>query len=117
MNYNLIFILIVILLIMHLHGHFTCEKFASSYESIVFISKSCPACINYINNNQDQIKSYSAANNINLQTIYADDDVNKLFELHNITYVPCCIIKSNNKSMIVDGELNLNNYIKTLKMI
>ena len=68
----------------------------------IFITKSCPHCVDYINNTHPKLESALANTNIKLKLTYADEDPDGLFNKYNVQYVPAFHCVKGNKKMKVD---------------
>jgi len=91
------------------------EKSIDDYkkELLIFVSKKCPYCINYLKNTHNKLSNL-LNKEYNIKLIFADEDNDELFTKYKIDYVPKAIILHNNKEYTVNGEINYENIKKTL---
>ena len=90
----------------------------SKAQVIIFLSKSCPACISYNKNNYKRLKGKLEKltnNKINIKKIYSDKDPNNLFSKYDIQFIPTGIVIHNNKSQKINGQISPSNTLKTIK--
>jgi len=80
---------------------------------LIFLSKKCPHCINYLKNSHDKLNNL-LHNDCNIKLIFDDQDNNDLFSKYKIDFVPKAIILSEYKDFVVDGAINYYNIKKTL---
>ena len=80
---------------------------------LIFVSKNCPHCINYLKNSHDKLTNL-LHNDCNIKLIFDDQDNNDLFSKYKIDFVPKAIILAENKEYIVNGDINYDNIKKTL---
>lgn len=73
----------------------------SKTELLVFVSKTCPHCVNYNENLHDGIVALAKSKGVEVKRIFADNDPNKLFDKYNVVYVPTGII-------LKDGKIKIN---------
>jgi thiol-disulfide isomerase/thioredoxin len=83
---------------------------------LVFLSKTCPHCVNYIKNTHNQLLN-ELGNEYLIQLLYSDQDSDNLFDKYNVNYVPKCMVISNGKEYEVKGHLNSENIRNTDKSI
>jgi len=83
---------------------------------LVFLSKTCPHCVNYIQNTHNQLLN-ELGNEFIIQLIYSDQDGDNLFDKYNVNYVPKCMVISNGNELEVKGQLNSENIRNTDKSI
>jgi thiol-disulfide isomerase/thioredoxin len=60
----------------------------------LFLSKSCPPCVNYDKNIHDKVvQKFENNDSVKIQKIYSESDSENLFDKHDIQYTPtCCVI-------------------------
>jgi hypothetical protein len=115
-NHLLIIILIILLCIVIYQFFYCMENFETNTNTnfnsnsnsdntsnlYIFITKSCPHCVDYINNTHPKLVSALANTNINLKLIYPDTDPDGLFNKYNVHHVPAFYCVKGNKKMKVD---------------
>ncbi len=82
---------------------------------IVFLSKTCPGCINYLKNSFDKLKS-EFGYKFSIENKFIDENEG-LFKKYNIEFVPQALVKYNNEERRVEGIVNSNNIHKTIEKI
>jgi thiol-disulfide isomerase/thioredoxin len=82
-------------------------------ELLIFMSKKCPYCINYLNNSHNKLTNL-LNKEYNIKLIFADEDKDDLFTKYKVDYVPKAIILHNNKEYTVNGEINYDNIKNTI---
>jgi len=83
---------------------------------IVFLSKTCPACINYLKNVSDKLED-EFKNEFIIENKFLDDDEENMFGKYDIDYVPQALILYNNEMGKVEGNININNIKNTITNI
>ena len=82
---------------------------------IIFLSKTCPGCINYLKNIEDKlIKEFS--NEYIIENKFIDED-SDLFIKHNIEYVPQAMVIHDNKNRKIDGSISIENIKNTIEKL
>ena len=103
-NYLLIIILIILLCIVIYQFVYCIEKFETTSKPnpntnpntnldntptlYIFISKTCPHCVTYVQETHPILVKALANTNIKLKLIYADEDPDDLFGKFGVQYVP-----------------------------
>jgi thiol-disulfide isomerase/thioredoxin len=82
---------------------------------IIFLSKTCPGCINYLKNIEDKVKK-EFSNEYIIENKFIDED-EKLFIKHDIEYVPQAMVFHENKNMKIDGYINVENIKSTIEKL
>jgi thiol-disulfide isomerase/thioredoxin len=80
---------------------------------IIFLSKTCPGCINYLKNIESKVRK-EFSNEYIIENKFIDEDQN-LFIKHNIEYVPQVMIVHENKNEKIDGDISIENIKNTIK--
>lgn len=107
-NHWLIIILIILLCIVIYQFFYCMENFETNSNTdntptlYIFITKTCPHCVDYINNTHPKLVSALTNTNIKLKLTYADEDPDGLFNQYNVQYVPAFHCVKGNKKMKVD---------------
>jgi thiol-disulfide isomerase/thioredoxin len=93
------------------------EVYNNSYkkEILIFLSKKCPYCIEYLEKNHEKNKN-ELSNDYIIKLIFSDEDKNNLFKKYKINYVPKGIILSNNNEYHIKGEINSENIRNTERL-
>ncbi len=101
---GLIIILGLILVVFYIVGAYGIEMFSSMsqdtsmpMELLVFVSKSCPHCVNYNTNVHDGIVALSKSKGVKVTRIFPDDDPEKLFDKYEVMFVPTGILLKGGK--------------------
>jgi thiol-disulfide isomerase/thioredoxin len=82
---------------------------------IVFLSKTCPGCINYLKNSFDKLKSDFGSKFL-IENKFLDEN-EELFKKYNIEFVPQALVIYNNDERRVEGIVNSNNIHKTIEKL
>jgi thiol-disulfide isomerase/thioredoxin len=82
---------------------------------IVFLTKTCPGCINYLKNIYDKLKS-EFGYKFSIENKFIDEN-EELFKKYNIEFVPQALVIYNNDERRVEGIVNSNNIQKTIEKI
>ena len=81
----------------------------------VFLSDSCPHCVNYDKNIHNSLSESLSKLNIKITKIYSNNDPDNLFEKFNIEYVPTVYVLKDNNNKLVTGPSSVQNILKTLQ--
>ena len=93
----------------------TNEESNNKNKIIIFLSKTCPGCINYFKNIEDKlIKEFS--NEYIIENKFIDED-SDLFIKHNIEYVPQAMVIHDNKNELIDGSISIENIKSTIEKL
>ena len=119
-NKDIIIIILVIVLISFYYFRQQ-EKFTSSNDSpgqkvMIFLSKSCPHCVTFKDNELDNLTKKIGMTPHTLDVIVASEDNRDIFNKYDIQYVPACLVVKDNKSKIVNGQITYDNIMKTINM-
>ncbi len=82
---------------------------------IVFLSKTCPGCINYLKNIEDKLRK-EFSNEYIIENKFIDED-NKLFIKHDIEYVPQAMVIHDNKNEKINGSISIENIKNTIEKL
>lgn len=119
---NFVIILLVILVLIKIFEISYFEMFENTTNNdikiYVFVSKTCPHCVNYVENKHKKIEeNYSKTENIKYELIYANDDKDKLFDKYQIEYVPACVIINKNNAIKLNNEITKDEIEKIIKTL
>lgn len=89
------------------------EPFNTMPTVYVFLSKHCPHCVNYANNEKANVEQ-ALKNKATVVTLYSDDDKAGLFQKYDIQYVPACVVIQNNITKKINGPINTNSILKAI---
>jgi thioredoxin-related protein len=87
---------------------------------IVFLSKTCPHCVQYDKEKFTRLKgklNTITNGNVSVKKIYADKDPNKLFNKYDVQYVPAGLVLSNNKTSKISGDISPANSLTTINKL
>ena len=100
------------------------EKNASSSakkaQVIVFLSKTCPHCVQYDKHKFARLKGklHKMSNgNVSVKKIYADKDPKGLFNKYEVQYVPAAVVLTNNKTGKISGDISPTNSLNTINKL
>jgi len=82
---------------------------------IIFLSKTCPGCINYLQNIESKVKKEFSKEYI-IENKFIDVD-EKLFEKYDIEYVPQAMVVYDNKNEKIDGNISVENIKNTIEKL
>lgn len=87
---------------------------------LLFLTKRCPACINYDTNIHDKVvEQFKDDGDVTIKKIYGDNDPDNLFDKFNVQYIPTCYVvnSSNDQSVKTDGVLpsQISNAVESVK--
>jgi thiol-disulfide isomerase/thioredoxin len=94
----------------------TIDEEVKNNKIVVFLSKTCPGCIDYLKYVSDKLES-EYNNEFTIENKFLDEDKEKLFEKYKIEFVPQAMIFYNNKMEKVDGNITINNIKNTIDRI
>lgn len=83
----------------------------------VFLTSTCPHCINYDKNTHADLEKQLNMDNIKIKKVYAHDDSTELFNKYNIEFVPAAIVVKGDKDLNVNGNIDYNNVKKIVNSI
>lgn len=117
----LFIILIIVIITIGLKKNFY-ESFDSTGTSgkisiLIFVSDTCPHCVDYNNNMHSRLVAWANTKGYELKRIFSSTDTDKLFQKYNIEYVPACLIISDKKKKLLNGQINENNIENAIKTI
>ena len=92
------------------------ENTINKKKLLVFLSKTCHHCVNYIKNTHNQLVN-ELGNEFSIELVHSDEDSDNLFNKYNVNYVPKGIVISNGKEYEVKGHLKSENIRNTDKSI
>ncbi len=90
---------------------------AKKAQLIVFLSKTCPHCVQYDKEKFTRLKgklNKMANGNVSVKKIYADKDPKGLFNKYEVQYVPAAVVLTNNKTGKLNGEISPANSLNTI---
>lgn len=89
----------------------------NSNKLFIFVSTTCPACIHFNNKLYDGLmKDLSKiAPNMEVKRIFSHDDTDNLFDKYNVEFIPMAIIQKPSDYTKVEGQINVENIMKTMK--
>jgi thiol-disulfide isomerase/thioredoxin len=93
----------------------TKEESNNKNKIIIFLSKNCPGCINYLKNVEDKLRK-EFSNEYIIKNKFIDEDQN-LFIKHNIEYVPQAMVVHDNKNEKIDGSISIENIKNTIEKL
>jgi thiol-disulfide isomerase/thioredoxin len=82
---------------------------------IIFLSKTCPGCINYLKNIEDKVRK-EFSNEYIIENKFIDED-DKLFIKYDIEYVPQAMVIHDNKNEKIDGSISIENIKNTIEKL
>jgi predicted nucleic acid-binding Zn-ribbon protein len=85
-----------------------CTKSIDKKKLLIFLSKTCPHCVNYIEKTHNELYN-QLQNDFTFQLIFSDEDNDGLFNKYNVNYVPKGVVISNEKEYEIKGNLNSDN--------
>ena len=117
---NIIIIILVIVFISCFYFRQE-EKFTSSDTSVghkvmIFLSKSCPHCVTFKNNELDNLTKKIATTPHTIDVVVAGENNRDIFNKYDIQYVPACLVLKDNNHKIVNGQITYDNIMKTINM-
>ena len=117
---NIIIIILVIVFISCFYFKKN-ENFISSDDSevhkvMIFLSKSCPHCVTFKNNELDNLTNKIGKTPHSLEVVVAGENNRDIFNKYDIQYVPACLVLKDNKHKIVNGQITYDNIMKTINM-
>jgi protein-disulfide isomerase len=84
------------------------------FEILVFLSKTCPHCVTYLQNKLSELERKIENTNYTLTVIMSDEDGDGLFDKYKVQYVPACVVTNGNRYKQLEGEIiyeNIQNII------
>ncbi len=119
-NKDIIIIILVIVLISFYYFRQQ-EKFNTSNNSVghkvmIFLSKSCPHCVTFKDNELDNLIKKIAMTPHNIDVLVSSENNRDIFNKYDIQYVPACLVLKDNKHKMVNGQITYDNIMKTINM-
>ena len=93
------------------------ENYKGEAVLMVFLSKTCPYCVTYDKQKHDNLSKELDNHNIKIKKIYSDEDKDKLFEKHQIQFVPAAVLQKGDNITKVNGDINVNSVKNALNDI
>jgi thioredoxin-related protein len=93
---------------------------AKKAQVIVFLSKTCPHCVQYDKDKFTRLKgklNKMGNGNVSVKKIYADKDPKGLFNKYEVQYVPAAVVLTNNKTSKLSGEISATNSLNTINKL
>ncbi len=92
---TIIIVIIVLVLLYYFYNSMECFESNGPTKVIIFVSESCPHCVEYKEKKHDNlVKSFINNPNVKIDLIHSGEnkEANELFAKYDIQYVPACVI-------------------------
>jgi thiol-disulfide isomerase/thioredoxin len=110
--FTIVLIIIFLIIISKIYNQCQTDTFTTNVISVyVFLSKTCPHCVDYDRTTHVSLANSLQSMNITLKRIYSDTDPD-MFKKFNIEYVPTCVIDVNGNTVKLEGAITLENIKK-----
>jgi thiol-disulfide isomerase/thioredoxin len=112
-------ILLVILAVLIVIVMYQLSKSKENFESekvkvLVFLSKSCPHCVTYKNDEESKVTSVlQNMPNVEYKSMFCDEEP-ELSDKYKVLYVPTCFVEKGTKSEQLTGNVTAKNIIEKM---
>lgn len=90
------------------------DTFSTNNISVyVFLSKTCPHCVDYENNIHAKLTTDLQKINVNVKRIYGDTEP-EMFKKFNVHLVPTCVIDVNGTTATLEAPITFDNIKKQI---
>ncbi len=110
----LLFILAVLIVIVMYQLNKSKENFESEkVKVLVFLSKSCPHCVTYKNEEPNVISTLASMPSVEYKSVFCDEEP-ELSDKYKVMYVPTCFVEKGDKSEQLTGNVTGENIVKKI---